>query len=72
MKKLINFRTENTYKVCVRIENGNIIDIGNNFWSLSSANLHMIERKALNEKLDYVVVKESIKYTLIKPSYKLI
>ncbi len=66
MKQIINFRTENTYKVCVRIENGNIIDIGNDFWSLSAANTHMRERKVLNEKLDYVVVKESIKYTLIK------
>ena len=66
MKSIINSRIENTYKVCVRIENGNIIDIGNDFWSLASAKAHMKERKALNEKLDYVVVKQSIGYTLLR------
>jgi len=66
MRQIINFKTENTYKVCVRNENGTIVDIDNDFWTLSSANIEMKQRKALNEKLDYIVVKESIKYTLIK------
>ena len=65
MRQIINFEKENTYKVCVRVENGNIIDIGNDFWTLSSANIEIKQRKILNENLDYVVVKETIEYTLI-------